>query len=163
MEVTNGIKEKISQIRIKEVLFILVVAILAGCIFNLTSKNGIAFLSPSKAALYSQKNIKTLTAEETKKKIDQGGFILLDARDEIDFDKHHLPGALSFPVKRFELFYKRMKKNLPRDADIIVYCQRTECGASLHLAEELIKLKYENVEVFLGGFDAWEKAGYPSE
>jgi rhodanese-related sulfurtransferase len=163
MEVVAAIKQRGRQIGRNEVLAIVVVAMLAGCIFNVARANGISFLAPSKAQLYSQKEIPTLTAQETSERLEQGGFILLDARDELDYEKGHIPGALSLPVRRFELFYKKMKRDLPREAKIIVYCQRVECGSSLHLAEELRKLKYGNVEVFLGGFDAWEEAGYPSE
>ena len=52
---------------------------------------------------------------------------------------------------------------LPKDADIVVYCEGEECGASLHLAEELIGLQYTNITVFLGGWVDWNKAGYPAE
>jgi hypothetical protein len=45
--------------------------------------------------------------------------------------------------------------------DIIVYCEGEQCGASLHLSEELIKLQYTNVKVFLDGWVEWNKAGYP--
>ena len=70
---------------------------------------------------------------------------------------------MNLPVRHFEWYYAKMKNLLPKDAEIIVYCEGEECGASLHLTEELMKLKYEAVKVFLAGWIEWNRAGYPAE
>ena len=121
------------------------------------------FITPSKAELYALKNIPSLTLEETKEKFDQGGIIFLDARRAGEYELKHIKDALSLPVSHFDLYYPKMKKLLLKDAEIVVYCAGEECGASLHLSEELINLKYKNIKVFLGGWVEWNKAGYPAE
>lgn len=151
------------RVKLKEVTVIVTVSACIGLLFNFFWINRIPIVAPSKSEIYAQKDIPTLTLEETKQILDQGGVILLDARDAAEYEKRHIKGALNLPVRLFELYYPKMKKRLPRDAEIIVYCEGIECGASLHLSQELMRLKYESIRVFLGGWVEWNKAGYPAE
>jgi rhodanese-related sulfurtransferase len=132
-------------------------------VFNLFWTNRIPFFTPPKAQIYAQKEIVTLTLEEAKKKYNLGAAIFIDARDASEYQIKHIKGALNLPVSHFALYYAKLKKILPKDAEIVVYCEGEECGASLHLTEELIKLNYEAVKVFLEGWVEWNKAGYPAE
>lgn len=151
------------KINIKEILIILLIGCCTGVVFNLFHENRISFIAPSKAEIYARKNIPGLTMEEAKARFDAGGAIFLDARDPHEYQEKHVKGALNLPVRHIELYYPKMKGLLPKDADIVVYCIGEECNASLYLAEELIKLKYENIKVMLGGWEKWEEAGYPAE
>ena len=44
---------------------------------------------------------------------------------------------------------------------MIVYCAHEDCHASLQVAELLQNHGFSQVAVFLGGFRAWDEAGYP--
>ena len=46
-----------------------------------------------------------------------------------------------------------------RDAKILLYCEGGPMSETA--ARELIRLGYTNIWHLKGGFDAWEKAGYP--
>ena len=151
------------KLKIKEILVIIGIGTCTGMVFNLVWANRVPFITPSKAEIYAQKEIRTITLEEAKKKHSQGGAIFLDARDANEYHLKHIESALNLPVRHFELYYAKMKNLLPKDAEIIVYCEGEECGASLHLTEELMKLKYEAVKVFLAGWIEWNRAGYPAE
>ena len=153
----------INRLKVKEICLITGISCCIAVVFNLFWVNRVPFITPPKAEMYAKKNIPTLTLEETKEKFDQGGIIFLDARGAGEYDLKHIKGALSLPVGHFELYYTKMKKLLPKDTEIVVYCAGEECGASLHLSEELIKLKYKNIKVFLEGWVEWNKAGYPAE
>lgn len=157
------VKEIFVIVKVKEIFVIIVIACCIGVVFNFFWVNRVPFITPSKAEMYAQKNIPSLSLEETKEKLDQGGAIFLDARKADEYNLKHIKGALSLPVTHFKLYYPKMKKLLPKDAEIVVYCAGEECGASLHLAEELIGLRYKNIQVFLGGWVDWNKAGYPAE
>lgn len=150
-------------LKVKEICMIIVIGCCIGVVFNFFWENKVPFIAPSKAEMYAQKNIPTLTLEETRKKFDQGDSMFLDARDAGEYQRKHIKGALSLPARHFELYYLKIKKLLPKHAKIIVYCEGIECGASLYLSNELIRLKHESVEVFLEGWVEWNKAGYPSE
>ena len=146
-----------------EVILIAFIGICFGVLFNLTWVNRVPFITPSKAVLYAMKNIPSLTLEETKRLHDEGGTLFVDARRARDYERRHIKGALNLPVNHFELYYPKLKSKLPKDADIVVYCEGEECGASLHLSEELVRMQYTDIKVFLGGWIEWNKAGYPSE
>ncbi len=163
MALKSNLQDRIKRLRIKETFLIIGLSCCVGVVFNFFWVNSVPFITPPKAEMYAKKNIPSLSLEETKAKFDQGGIIFLDARKADEYKLKHIKGALSLPVTHFELYYPRMKKLLPKDAEIVVYCEGEECGASLHLAEELIGLRYKNIQVFLGGWVEWNKAGYPAE
>jgi rhodanese-related sulfurtransferase len=151
------------RIRFGEVFLIAFIGICFGVVFNLFWVNRVPFLTPSKAELYALKNIPSLTLDETKRLYDKGESLFLDARGAMDYEHKHIKGALNLPVNHFDLYYPKLKSKLPKDADIVVYCEGEECGASLHLSEELVRMQYTDIKVFLGGWIEWNKAGYPSQ
>jgi rhodanese-related sulfurtransferase len=163
MELTPSYRDLIKRINTAEILVIIGVSCCVGVMFNFFWINRVPLITPSKAELYALKNIPSITLEKTKEIFDSGGTLFLDARRAADYDNKHIKGAVNLPVSHFELYYPKVMKNIEKDADIVVYCEGEECGASLHLSEELIKLKYSKVQVFLGGWVQWNKAGYPSE
>ena len=163
MAMTLDRTASVNRPKVKEICLIIGVSCCIGLAFNLIWENRVPFITPPKSEMYAQKNIPTLTAEETKEKLDQGEVIILDARKAEEYEQNHIKGAWSLPVTHFSLYYPKMKDALPKDADIIIYCAGEECGASLHLAEELTRLRYKNIKVFLGGWVEWKKAGYPYE
>lgn len=153
----------VDRLKVNEILIIIGIGCCIGIVFNLFWINKVPFITPSKAEMYAKKEIPTISLEETRKRLDNKEIIFLDARKEADYKIKHIKGALNLPVTHFDLYYPKMKQYLNKDAEIVVYCEGEECGASLHLAEELIGLQYENISVFLGGWVEWNKAGYPAE
>jgi rhodanese-related sulfurtransferase len=163
MEVANAPNKIIDKPKLKEIVLIMGIGGCIGIVFNFFWVNKVPFVTPSKVEIYAQKEIPTLSLEETRKKYDQEGVIFVDAREAADYEAKHIKGALNLPVVHFDLYYPKMKRMLPKNADIVVYCEGEQCGASLHLAEELIGLQYTNIKVFLGGWVEWNKAKYPAE
>ena len=163
MEMTSTPGKIVGRLKVKEICLIMGISCCIGIVFNLFWVNKVPFITPSKAELYAKKEIPTISLEETREKLDQPGIIFLDARGAGEYEARHVKGALNLPVSHFELYYPKMKKILPKDADIVVYCEGEECGASLHLAEELVGMQHTNIKVFLGGWVEWNKAGYPAE
>ena len=53
--------------------------------------------------------------------------------------------------------------NLPKNAEIVVYCGGPKCPQSRMAAEKLVKLGYEGVRVYGGGLDEWKAAGLTIE
>lgn len=77
--------------------------------------------------------------------LNQGGdFILLDVREEDEFRKGHLEGAVNLPLSRIE----EEAEKLPKDKMIIVYC--THGGNSLLAARELSGLGCRVVNTYGG-------------
>lgn len=97
-------------------------------------------------AMYEQ-----ITAEEAKKIIDSGEeHIILDVREQDEFDAGHIPGAILLPYTEIE---SKAEDVLPdKDKQILVYCRSGR--RSKIAAEALVKLGYTNVKEF-GGIIDW--------
>ena len=107
------------------------------------------------AILISEKGEKAMyeqiTAEEAKKIMDSGEeHIILDTREQFEFDEGHIPGAILIPYTEIE---NKAEEKLPdKDKLILVYCRSGR--RSKIAAESLAKLGYTNVKEF-GGIIDW--------
>ena len=85
--------------------------------------------------------------------------ILLDVRDEPDYEKEHLPNAVSLPRGYIELDIDEVAPE--EDAHIVTYCGGgTRATLSAHT---LKNMGYQNVSVLKGGFRGWKTAGLETE
>ncbi|MFQ6608191.1 MAG: rhodanese-like domain-containing protein [Fidelibacterota bacterium] len=85
--------------------------------------------------------------------------MFIDARDEEDYTNGHIKGAVLAPAILGELW-----DISPPEFPIVVYCSGGHCELSWDVANELTEeWNYEKVFVFLGGWDEWQSAGYPTE
>ena len=97
-------------------------------------------------AMYEQ-----ITAEEAKKIMDSGEeHIILDTREQDEFDEGHIPGAILIPYTEIENKAEEMMPD--KDKLILVYCRSGR--RSKIAAESLSKLGYTNVKEF-GGIIDW--------
>ena len=85
--------------------------------------------------------------------------ILLDVRDEPDYDEEHLPNAVSLPRGYLELDIDEVAPDA--DTHIVTYCGG---GTRATLSANTLKnMGYENVSVLTGGFRGWKAEGLPTE
>ena len=98
-------------------------------------------------AMYEQ-----ITPEEAKKIIDSGEeHIILDTREQDEYDEGHIEGAILIPYTEIE---NKAEEMLPdKDKLILVYCRSGR--RSKIAAENLVKLGYTNVKEF-GGIIDWK-------
>ena len=97
-------------------------------------------------AMYEQ-----ITAADAKKIMDSGEeHIILDTREQDEFDGGHIPGATLIPYTEIENKAEEMMPD--KDKLILVYCRSGR--RSKIAAEALSKLGYTNVKEF-GGIIDW--------
>lgn len=85
--------------------------------------------------------------------------VLIDVRDEPDYDEEHLPEAVSLPRGYLELDIDEIVPDA--DTHIVTYCGGgTRATLSAHT---LKNMGYENVSVLTGGFRGWKAEGLPTE
>ena len=85
--------------------------------------------------------------------------ILLDVRDEPDYEEEHLPNAVSLPRGYLELDIDEVAPDA--DTHIVTYCGG---GTRATLSANTLKnMGYENVSVLTGGFRGWKAEGLPTE
>lgn len=92
-----------------------------------------------------------ITAEEAKNIMDSSeGCIILDVREQDEFDAGHIPGAVLIP---YEQITGKAETMLPdKDAQILVYCRSGR--RSKIAAAALAQLGYTNIKEF-GGIIDW--------
>ncbi|MDX1624729.1 MAG: rhodanese-like domain-containing protein [Gemmatimonadota bacterium] len=85
-------------------------------------------------------------------------FVLVDARDPVQFAQEHLPGAINVPYVDI-----RAGGNLPpKDATIVVYCSDVECPISRYAYRSLEALGYSRVYDMRAGLQGWKAEGFPT-
>jgi len=107
--------------------------------------------------------IKAITRDDLKKRMDsrEEKFTLIDARSSKSYNKEHIKGAKSLPVKEFDK--ERVLKQYDTHEEIIVYCGNLNWDASSNVASWLQDLGYLKVLEFKEGIDYWKEAWFPTE
>ena len=102
--------------------------------------------------------IRECTVQDVKAKLDRGErFHLVDVREESEWAKGHLPGAMHLGKGVIE---RDVEKTIPApDAEIVLYCGGGFRSALA--AENLQRMGYRNVISMDGGFGGWKECGYP--
>jgi rhodanese-related sulfurtransferase len=86
------------------------------------------------------------------------GYLIIDVRSIDEYKDGHIKGAISIPVSDLE---KRIGE-IPKDKQIIVYCNGSGCNRSVAAAKILVKYGYKNVNNVGGtGIYEWKEKGYP--
>ena len=92
-----------------------------------------------------------ITAEEAKRIMDsEEGYIILDVREQDEYDAGHISGAILIPYTQIEA--KANEMLLDKDQLILVYCRSGR--RSKIAAEALAELGYTNIKEF-GGILDW--------
>jgi sulfur-carrier protein adenylyltransferase/sulfurtransferase len=91
--------------------------------------------------------------------IDSGDPLVLDVREQDEWDEGHLPGAVHIPRGNLE---SRIERAAPEHSrPIVVYCAAG--NRSAFAAKTLEELGYEDVVSLAGGFTDWKRNGFPIE
>ena len=107
-------------------------------------------------------DLKMITTEELKKKIDAGEpLTLINALSPIEHNEMTIKGSINIPSSKVTAD----NPLLPADkASLIVfYCKGPKCTKSKNAAKKATELGYKNVLVYNEGIPAWAKKGYPLE
>ena len=102
--------------------------------------------------------IRETNVPEVKKRMDRGDkFLLVDVREESEYAKDHLPGAVHMGKGVIERDIEMRVPDL--NADMILYCGGGFRSALA--ADNLQKMGYTNVISMDGGIREWREKGYP--
>jgi rhodanese-related sulfurtransferase len=106
----------------------------------------------------AKSRVKETTVDEVKQKLDDGDKVLLvDVREESEFAKDHLPGAIHLGKGVIE---RDIEKRVPDvKTPMILYCGGGFRSAMA--ADNLQKMGYTNVISMDGGVREWREKNYP--
>jgi rhodanese-related sulfurtransferase len=106
----------------------------------------------------AKSRVKETNVQEVKKQLDAGEkFFLVDTREDSEWSRSHLPGAVHLCKGVIE---RDIEKTIPdRNAKIVLYCGGGFRSALA--ADNLQKMGYRNVLSMDGGWRGWTEANYP--
>ena len=106
----------------------------------------------------AKKRIRETTVDDVKAKLDRGEkFVLIDVREESEWARDHLPGAVHLGKGVIE---RDVEARVPDPATpIVVYCGGGYRSALA--ADNLQKMGYTNVLSMDGGIRDWRNKGLP--
>lgn len=106
----------------------------------------------------AKKAIQETTLDEIKARLDRGEkFFLVDVREESEWAKGHLPGAMHLGKGILE---RDIEEKIPdTKAQIVLYCGGGFRSALA--AENLQRMGYTNVLSMDGGVRGWKEKGFP--
>jgi len=106
----------------------------------------------------ARSRIRETNVEEVKRRMDRGDkFLLVDVREESEYAKDHLPGAIHLGKGVIE---RDIEVQVPElDKEMILYCGGGFRSALA--ADNLQKMGYTNVISMDGGIRGWREKSYP--
>ena len=108
----------------------------------------------------ARSRVRECTAHDVKKRLDHGESLhLVDVREESEFAKGHLPGAIHLGKGVIE---RDIEAKFPDiDTELMLYCGGGYRSALA--ADSLQNMGYRNVISMDGGWRVWNEAEYPIE
>jgi membrane protein DedA with SNARE-associated domain/rhodanese-related sulfurtransferase len=103
-----------------------------------------------------------ISVEELRQQMDRGfAPVIVDVRSPTaqTLEQRRIPGAVHIPVQDAA----RHLTGLPRDRDIILYCNCPNEASAARVARVLMDNGFQRVRPLEGGLDAWIEAGYSVE
>ena len=106
----------------------------------------------------AKQRIREVSVDDVKAKLDRGEkFVLVDVREESEWSKDHLPGAIHLGKGVIERDVEERVPDL--NAAMVLYCGGGYRSALA--ADNLQKMGYTNVLSMDGGVRGWREKGLP--
>ena len=116
----------------------------------------------SSPATTTEVAVRTISTSEVRQLLDsKHSFHFWNVLTDEWFKGENTSGSRRVPLDR--VGNEVRTTNLPKNAEIVVYCGGPKCPQSRMAAEKLTKLRYENVRAYEGGLEEWKGAGLAIE
>jgi rhodanese-related sulfurtransferase len=107
--------------------------------------------------------INTVNLAQAYALFQNGKALFIDSRPDGEYAELHIPKALHITPFMLEIRGAETVAAIAKDREIVVYCSQANCDLALQVAEKLQALGFSRVMAFMGGFRAWDEAGYPAD
>jgi phage shock protein E len=98
-----------------------------------------------------------LDVQTTASLAERPDVLILDVREQDEWDAGHIPGALLIPMSEIQ---GRLSE-VPKDKTVIVQCRSG--NRSSQVTDYLQQQGFTNIRNMAGGLNAWQAAGLPVE
>lgn len=137
---------------------VIVFALLAGMVFHFFSETG--FLAhPGEVETVIKANlvsfIPKVSANDVKANRDTA--TIIDARQVIDYNAGHIERAINIPTVLNAAERNAKLSTVPKDKQLIVYCQSAGCPYAKITASNLVEDGFSNIAIYKDGWLDWNK------
>ncbi|RPA10188.1 metalloregulator ArsR/SmtB family transcription factor [Gordonia sp. OPL2] len=130
------------------------VSAILGTFARFAADNVSAVRAEIDAYFSDHRDLVPVTASDLAAMLDDDSVLIVDVRDREEFERGHIPGAISVPQDQI----RELLDTQPADARIIAYCQGPYCLASPAAARALMDAD-RDATVVEGGLTAWIRSG----
>jgi phage shock protein E len=147
----------------KLIVAVLAILILAGCSAPAAAPSAPVAASAAASAAGEAKTIdvaslpRDVDVQTTAALREQPDVMILDVREQDEWDAGHIPGAVFMPMGQVP---DRLSE-IPKDKTVIVQCRSG--NRSSQVTDFLVQQGFTNVHNMTGGIKAWQTAGLPVE
>ena len=106
----------------------------------------------------SSGGVKSVSPIEVTSLLNHENAIIIDVREQIEFDKGHILNSKHIPIKNITDQIDKLKKKYV-EKPVIVGCQSGY--RSVSICKQLVKAGFERVYNLDGGIAAWQSASMP--
>jgi sulfur-carrier protein adenylyltransferase/sulfurtransferase len=103
--------------------------------------------------------ISEIDASRARELVDAREPVVVDVREQDEWDEGHIPGAVHIPRGHLESRIERAAPDL--SGQVLLYCSAG--NRSAFAAKTLEEMGYEDVVSLAGGFTDWKRNGFPIE
>ena len=107
----------------------------------------------------AKRNIKEISPNEARTQSERGDAVLIDLREDSDWQEGHARGASHLSRGEIEL---EIEEEIP-DVNQAIICYCGGGSRSALVAKSLQKMGYKNVRSMAGGLRQWKATGLPTE
>jgi rhodanese-related sulfurtransferase len=107
--------------------------------------------------------VKTVNLAQAYALFQEGRALFIDTRPPDEYAELHVSKALNITPGMLDAGGAEKVADLAKDREIVVYCGQVSCDLALEVAEKLQALGFTRVTAYMGGFRAWDEAGYPAD
>src|SRR5438105_13035592 len=104
----------------------------------------------------AKKNITEISPQDAAAKLKSGEAVIVDVRDNDEWDDGHIPGATHMSRGTIEL---DIEEKVP-DPNAMIICHCGGGGRSALATESLQKMGYKSVRSMAGGYKAWKAPAF---
>src|SRR5258707_1536143 len=105
----------------------------------------------------TRSEVSEIDATQARGRIESGEPVVVDVREQDEWDEGHIPGAVHVPRGHLESRIERLAPDPSRP--VVIYCSAG--NRSAFAAKTLAELGYEDVVSLAGGFTDWKRNGFP--
>lgn len=92
--------------------------------------------------------------------------LFIDGRLPEEYNAGHIENAINLTYSQFVPLPRERKMEIMnkynKNGFVVCYCEGGGCDISIDLGYEIAKLGFTSVNIFLGGYEEWVEAGYPT-